>query len=83
MDKYFSYCDDTGFSTHNTEEAAKSAAKEYIADYRDKCDPEWNEEVSNTCWGQIRQGVIEIDTGETMDTHIGEVDVVDYGFIDA
>lgn len=38
---------------YETAEAAKAAAEAAIDMWRDACDPEWPEEVSNVTWGKV------------------------------
>lgn len=54
--KYFAYCGDMGFETFETKEEAMKFAKESIEGFKeDAFDYGWNDEVSNTCWGEIKQ----------------------------
>jgi hypothetical protein len=65
--RYFSYSHDTGFDTYETAEEAKKAAEESLQGYRDTAHgDEWDEEVTGVCWGEIKQEIVELTTGETI-----------------
>ena len=59
--KYFSYCGDSGFDEHDTEEEAIKAANEYIDYYRDSASEGWDEAVTEVKWGIIEQHTVVID----------------------
>lgn len=53
--KYFMYDPDCGFETYRTAEEARAAAKEAIDYYRGDAVDGWPDEVSQVCWGEIKQ----------------------------
>ena len=57
MGKYnfFMFDPDNGFETYETAEEAKAAADEAIDYYRGEAGDGWPEEVSQVCWGEIKQ----------------------------
>ena len=55
MPKFFSYCPDEGFETHNTAEEAKKAADDSIDSFRDNAEDGWSEEVDQVCWGEVKE----------------------------
>ena len=55
MDKFFCYCPDAGFDTYQTEKEAKDSAETSIDWHRANADEGWDEEVSQVCWGGIKQ----------------------------
>lgn len=59
---------DTGDGIHflNTEEEAKSEAEKALAFWRDKagCDGEWDDNVDQICWGEIREQVRAVAVGD-------------------
>ena len=55
MNKFFCYCPDAGFDTFDTEKEAKDSAETSIDCHRDNADEGWDEEVSQICWGEIKQ----------------------------
>ena len=52
QDKYFSYCPDCGFETHETSEKAQDSANDCISHHLDES---WNEDVEQVGWGEIKQ----------------------------
>lgn len=59
--KYFSYCPESGFETHQTKKEAEKSAQESIDYFRDYADEGWDEAVNNVCWGEINQHTVMID----------------------
>ena len=61
MSQYFV---DTGESVeyHDTAEAAKKSAEEWIAEYQ--LQPEWYEAVERVCWGVVREHAMPRRHGE-------------------
>lgn len=57
--KYFSYSDDVGFDTHETEEKAKAFALLSLESYSEEAHDGWDEEVRNICWGQLTEHIVE------------------------
>jgi len=55
MAKFFSYCPDAGFETHDTVEEAKKAADDSIDYFRDNAVDGWSEEVDQVCWGEVKE----------------------------
>ena len=53
MDRFFVYTGEQ-FVTCETREEAIRIADEALDDWRGCCDPEWPDEVTNVCWGEIR-----------------------------
>ena len=79
--RYFAYDSETGFDTFETAEEARNAAKESIEEWRDKCDPMWDEHVANVCWGEISASARERWGGDRMEVEGEQVDVVDYRLV--
>jgi len=58
--KYFSYDPNgDGFQTHETSEEAKKVAEDALENEREEAIEEWNEEVTEICWGEIKQHIAE------------------------
>ena len=75
MSKFFSYDPEDGFQLHATEDEAKERAQIALDNYRDNAidDNGWGEEVEGVCWGNVRQNVVEINTGiESCDYNLAE-----------
>lgn len=53
--KFFMFDPDNGFETYKTAEEAKAAAEEAIDYYRGDAGDGWPDEVSQVCWGEIKQ----------------------------
>ncbi|PWD66534.1 hypothetical protein [Pectobacterium parmentieri] len=58
--KYFCYDPDTGFETYKTEDEAKNAATDAIDYYRGDAADGWPDEVSQVCWGEVKQETIQV-----------------------
>lgn len=78
MDKYFSYCPESGFDTFKTEELAKKAADEAIDWFRDNSNEGWDEVVANVCWGEIKQDANMVPTNQKVELEGEMVDCYDY-----
>lgn len=80
MRKWFSWTPAFGFTYHKTAEEAKERAEQLI----EECladDRGWDEEVGDTCWGEVMQQAIETNYREDP---MGEFDyVVDYVLMDS
>lgn len=50
-----------GIEFCDTAEEASGRAQKAIDGWRDCCDPEWPEEVSDVCWGQVLGQSVEVD----------------------
>ena len=55
---YFSYCRDSGFEEHDTEEEAIKAANDSINFFRDTAEEGWDEAVTEVKWGIVEQHTI-------------------------
>lgn len=53
--KFFMYDPENGFETYKTAEEAKAAANEAIDYYRGDAGDGWPDEVSQVCWGEIKE----------------------------
>ena len=64
MRLFFSY--DSGenrpFTLHDTEEEARDATKESFQCYQDEAYEGWSDDVTEVCWGEVRQAVVEISS---------------------
>ncbi|MBA7802553.1 hypothetical protein HV170_13610 [Citrobacter freundii] len=58
--KFFMFDPDNGFETYKTAEEAKSAAEEAIDYYRGDAGDGWPDEVSQVCWGEIKQDAQQV-----------------------
>ena len=61
MDRFFSYCPDCGFETHTTSEEARDSADAHLDHFRDYACDGWNDDVTQICWGEIRETVDETE----------------------
>ena len=50
-----------GIEIYQTAAKAQKAAEDAIDEWRNCCDPVWDEEVRNVCWGMILGWATEID----------------------
>lgn len=53
--RFFMFEPDSGFETYKTAEEARAAAEEAIDYYRGDAVDGWPDEVSQICWGEIKQ----------------------------
>jgi hypothetical protein len=53
--KYFSYDYEDGFEFHKTQDEAIKRATLLLEYYRDNSGDGWNEDISDLCWGEIKQ----------------------------
>ncbi len=53
--KYFGYCPESGFETFETKKEAKGYALSSIDYFREEASEGWPDEVSNVCWGEIKE----------------------------
>lgn len=58
--KFFMFDPDNGFETHQFAEQAQRAAEEAIDYYRGEAGDGWPEEVSQVCWGEIKQDTQQV-----------------------
>lgn len=85
MSRYFSYAPDGGFEFHETAELAQAEADAAIDYYRDYADEGWSEDVSQVCWGELKQLAAKLYERPVEDTDIvaqGVDSIVDYGLKD-
>lgn len=59
--KYFGYCPDAGFELFLTEKEAKQYAQDAVDWFRDEALEGWSEEVTNVCWGELKQETVITD----------------------
>ena len=60
FDRFFTFSSMGEFKTHATEEKARAEAESDLDQCRDcSADGGWDETVTNICWGEIRQGVVQ------------------------
>lgn len=58
--KYFSYSAEEGFELHETAEEAKKSAEDMLGfDRAEARSDGWGDYVDDTCWGEVRQQVVE------------------------
>jgi hypothetical protein len=57
--RFFTYCPDCGFDTHETQEAAEKAADRCLDHFRDDAADGWSEDVTQICWGEIKGEVVQ------------------------
>ena len=67
--RYFAYSHDTGFERYETADEARKAAEESLRGYREAADDGWDEEVTGVCWGEIKQEIVELPTGEIINDY--------------
>jgi len=53
-----------GTEQYFTEDEARAAATEAIAQIREECDEEWSDEVHSVFWGEIREEAQQVRVGE-------------------
>lgn len=63
MKRFFVHTED-GTECYFTEEEARAAANEAIAEIRDECDEEWSDEVHSVFWGEIREEARQVRVGQ-------------------
>lgn len=61
MHRFFSYCPDCRFDTHETAEEAAKAADECLDHFREDAPDGWSDEVTAICWGEIKATVQETE----------------------
>lgn len=60
MKKYFSYNPNgSGFCFHDTAGDARTEAEKALDAEAEEAAEGWSEEVTDICWGEVRQGVVE------------------------
>lgn len=85
MSRYFSYDPDGGFELHDTAELAQAEADEAIDYYRQHADEGWSENVSQVCWGELKQLAAKLYERPVEDRDVvsqGIDSIVDYGLKD-
>jgi len=63
MKRFFVHTED-GTECFFTEEEARAAANEAIAEIREECDEEWSDEVHSVFWGEIREEAKQVRVGQ-------------------
>jgi hypothetical protein len=63
MKRFFSFDPNAGFDTYNTAEEARIATEGFLDEEREEAGEGWSEEVTQICWGEIRQATKETDLG--------------------
>ena len=78
---WFSYSNDYGFETHETEEEARKSAQDVLWEYRnDAADDGWSDEVHSIKIGRVTDWIIETDRRKsTPDDGSDWDELVDYG----
>ena len=72
MKRFFVHTED-GTECFFTEEEARAAAMEAIAEIREDCDEEWTDDIHSVFWGEVREEAKQIRVGAE-----GESSFVDY-----
>jgi len=63
--KFFSYVPEEGFQLHKTAGEARERAQEALdADRETAGEDGWGENVTDTCWGEVRGRVVEVSRQE-------------------
>ncbi len=81
--KWFSYDPNgDGMSFHDTEKKAQGAALDALELEQDRAGEGWSEEVTDICWGQVREKVEETERHPKREdeTHEGDY-TVSYGLL--
>jgi hypothetical protein len=63
MKRFFVHTED-GTELYFTEEEARAAATEAIAEIRDECDEEWSDDVHSVFWGEVREEARQVRIGK-------------------
>lgn len=74
--KYFSYDrNGDGFVLHGTEIEAREAANAALEEERNAAihDSCWSDEVSEICWGEIRQHIFEVKSPDGTDYNLVDI----------
>lgn len=74
--KFFCYDHESGFDTYDTKKEAKESAQRSIDYYRDKANEGWDEDVTQVCWGEIKQTATIFDSKPLTDELRSELNIV-------
>jgi len=83
VNKFFMFDPLGGIKFFGTAEAARIAAEEVLELFRDESAEGWSDEVTEVCWGEVRQQVEETSRRPACAEYPAVLDeIVDYGFKD-